>query len=521
MIASRSFNLACIGLAALLVLGCSAQRPKPPQVQVQSATVVGKWSDDREIAAFRGVPFAAPPVGSRRWFEPAPLELSGTIDAGVFKPACMQGPHMVDWYRDLVARFGGDPGSFPVPEFSEDCLYLNIWTPDPGGASRLPVMVWIHGGSHRGGWAYEPNYMGEQLARHGVVVVSIPYRLDVFGFFSHPELEISNFGLLDQVAALRWVRDHIDRFGGDPGNVTVFGESAGASSIAYLLASPLSRGLFRRAIHQSAGYALLNTQTREQFLGAGLELQRRVLTKQGQSGLEALRNTLPGELLEAAAGVYADERPNVVLDGRTLTLPVRAALDHDPLADFDLLIGTNADEWRMYLDPATSEQDVSARIHSQGGMAVTAIAEALDDSPNAVNRMDRLVTAERFVCPSLELASRVVASGGNAWVYYFDRVRPGPGGLELGAYHGAELPYLFDTHDDWLPTAAADRELARLMGLYWTNFARNGDPNFEGAPRWPSFDAPGASTQVLGDAIAIIEHPERRLCEALDADAHH
>ncbi len=506
------------GLAALL-LGCSAQSAGHPQVQADSASIVGRWSEDREIAAFLGVPFAAPPTGPQRWLEPVPSELAGTIDAGAFKPACMQGPHMVDWYRDLVARFGGDPESFPVPEFSEDCLYLNVWTPQPLTGASLPVMVWIHGGSHRGGWSYEPNYVGEALARNGVVVVSIAYRLDVFGFFSHPALEVSNFGLLDQIAALRWVGDHIDRFGGDPQNVTVFGESAGASSIAYLLASPLSRGLFRRAIHQSAGYALLNTHTREQFLGAGLELERRLLAVSGESGLEALRGAPPDELLAAAEEVYADDRPNVVIESRTLPMPVRAALEEGSAMPVDLLIGSNADEWRMYLDTDTSEQEVEARIAVYGPSAAAAIRRALADSPNPLDRMDRLVTAERFVCPSLELAGAIAAGGGKTYVYYFSRTRPGTGGREVGAYHGAELPYVFNTHDAWLPTEGRDRELTRLMGRYWANFARAGDPNFAGAPAWPPLGAAGAATLVIGDATEIVNHPEHRLCQALGSAA--
>jgi len=514
MIGGRALAGACAGLVGLL-LGCSAQPPGHPQVQAESASIVGRWSEDREIAAFRGVPFAAPPTGPQRWLEPVRSELTGTIDAGAFKPACMQGPHMVDWYRDLVARFGGDPESFPVPEFSEDCLYLNIWTPRPRTGASLPVMVWIHGGSHRGGWSYEPNYVGEALARNGVVVVSIAYRLDVFGFFSHPGLDVSNFGLLDQVAALRWVKEHIDRFGGDAHNVTVFGESAGASSIAYLLASPLSRGLFRRAIHQSAGYALLNTQTREQFLGAGLELERRVLAERGASGMEALRGAPPEELLAAAEEVYADERPNVVIDGRSVPMPVQAALAEGAAIPVDLLIGSNADEWRMYLDTDTSEQEVEARIEAYGPPAAAAIRQALSDSPDPLDRMDRLITAERFVCPSLELAVGIAAGGGKTYVYYFSRTRPGAGGREIGAYHGAELPYVFNTHDAWLPTEERDLELGRLMGSFWANFARGGDPNFAGAPAWPPFGADGTATLVIGDTTEVVNHPEHRLCQAL------
>lgn len=511
----KRFSRACSSMVVLLMVACSPPGPEQPSARVRDATLVGHWSADRAIAAFLGVPFAAPPVGPQRWREPAPLMLSGTIDAGNFKPACMQGPHMVNWYRDLVARFGGDPDVFPVPEFSEDCLYLNVWTPRLDPDAALPVMVWIHGGSHRGGWAFEPNYVGEELARNGVVVVSIPYRLDVFGFFTHPELDVSNFGLLDQVAALRWVQDHIGNFGGDPANITVFGESAGASSIGYLLASPLSRGLFQRVIHQSAGYQLINTHTRDQFLPQGLELERRVLAEQGGSGLAELRGVSAGDLLAAAAEVYADDWPNVVVDGHTLPISVRAALDQQRLQAVDLMIGSNADEWRMYLDPDTVEADIATRLQGYETTAEAAIRQALADSPTALTRLDRLTTAQRFVCPSLDLAGHAAAMGRNVHFYYFTRIRPGAGGRDVGAYHGAELPYVFDTHDAWLPTEPIDRELGRLMGRYWSNFARSGDPNMAGAPDWPRFDAVAGDTLAIGDTISVIEHPERRLCEAL------
>jgi para-nitrobenzyl esterase len=168
----------------------------PPEVEVDGATYRGVMRDDGEVAEFLGIPFAEPPVGERRWTAPVPVKDSRDRNATRHAAACMQGAHMVDWYRRLVGRFGADPDTFPVPGFSEDCLYLNVWTPALDENAGLPVMVWIHGGSHTGGWSYEPNYQGDSLARRGVVVVSIAYRLDIFGFFSHPDLEISNFGLL-------------------------------------------------------------------------------------------------------------------------------------------------------------------------------------------------------------------------------------------------------------------------------------------------------------------------------------
>ena len=201
-----------------------------------------------------------------------------------FGPACYQGDHITVWYRDLIASFGGDPASISPPPVSEDCLYLNIWRPQVRGTSPLPVIVYVHGGSNRGGWSYEPNYIGENLAREKVLVVTVAYRLGAFGFFSHPDLAESNFALLDLIAALEWVQEHIGAAGGDPGNVTLVGESAGASNIAHLMVAPRARGLFRRVIHQSAGWAISDRMSREQQLAKGLELQHELAGTAGTLG---------------------------------------------------------------------------------------------------------------------------------------------------------------------------------------------------------------------------------------------
>lgn len=499
---------ACLLVAA----GVPAGAAPVVTVQAEGAIVGGLASADGNIASFLGIPFAAPPVGAMRWQAPEPQALSGKVDATRYAPACMQGAHMVDWYRDLVERFDGDPATFPVPEFSEDCLYLNVWTSVPNGDAELPVMVWIHGGSHRGGWSYEPNYHGEGLARHGVVVVSIAYRLDVFGFFSHPDLDIANFGLLDQVTALQWVRAHIAAFGGDPDNVTVFGESAGAASIGWLMASPHSKGLFHRAIHQSAGYELVNTDRRGDFLDEGRRLERRVLRGAGQVGIDALRFAPAGALLEAAENAYSDYRPDVVVDGEVVTEPLAESLANGRLAGIDLMIGTNADEWLMYLDHEAIEDELAEWTARAPAVSVE-LARA-DDT--AARRLDRLVAAEQFVCPSLELADAVGRSGGDVFVYYFDRVRPGKGGEQIGAYHGAELPYVFGTHDDWLPTDDIDRRLTQDVMGYWTSFARDGRPRVEGSAAWPRYTEGEPTTMILGNSLHLAAHPECALCTAMN-----
>lgn len=494
---------------ALLAAACADRADTPPVVDVSGARYTGTWLDDGGSAAFLGLPFAEPPTDERRWRPPEPVAEPVGGSATEFAPACMQGPHMVDWYRDLVERFGGDPDLFPVPGFSEDCLYLNVWTPEPDPTAGLPVMVWIHGGGHKGGWSYEPNYVGDALARRGVVVVSIAYRVDVLGFFSHPDLEISNFGLLDQVRALEWVRDHIGAFGGDADNVTVFGESAGAASIGYLLAMPAARGLFRRAIHQSAGYEFIHRDRRADFLDEGEALAERVAGR--GAGIAALRKAPAKALLDAAESVYADYQPNAVVDGDTLLEPPVATLERGLLGSVDLLIGSNADEWRMYLDEDTSEADVREWLAEHRPGEGEALLKILGDAP-ALSRLDRLVTARWYVCPSLQFADHVDDSGNRAWVYYFTRVRSGERAAKLGAYHGAEIPYVFGKHDGWLPTDELDRGLSETIADYWVSFARNGDPNGADRPAWPRYSAEDPAALEIGDTIDAAPHPERSLC---------
>lgn len=512
---------ACAGLAigmvaalSTVVGACGGNTPgAAPAVQLNGIEVTGRRAGDGEVAAFLGLPFAAPPVAELRWQPPQPVALSAPIEATAFAPACMQGPHIVDWYGDLMEELGADPNDFPVPAFSEDCLYLNVWTPSSGPGAKLPVMVWLHGGAHRGGWAYEPNYLGGRLASRGVVVVSIAYRLDVFGFFSHPELPWSNFGLLDQIAALEWIRDHVDAFGGDPDNVTLFGESAGAASAGYLLVSPEARGLFRRVIHQSAGYQFIHDDHREDFLDEGEALAARV----AGGDLDALRSVPPDRILAAAREVYADYQPDAVVDGDTLIESPAESLANNRVRAVDIIVGTNADEWKMYLEPDTGSDDVEAWLAEHAGNP-GAVRAIVDNGDEPLRQLDRLITARQFVCPSLALATATSGAGRRAFVYRFSRVRPGKRPAGLGAYHGAEIPYVFDTHDDWLPTTSADREVGHTMTGYWLRFAATGDPNAGDAPTWPAWDPSAAEIMDFGDAASASRHPDMELCRVLAGD---
>ena len=213
----------------LFAVGIQGSTDHQPTIFIKDTKLVGSLHQNNEVEMFLGLPFATPPVGDLRWEKPVPWipELNKKITANEFKPACIQNQRIVNWYKRLILDFGGDPETFDVPAFSEDCLYLNLWRPKDA-ENDLPVIVYIHGGSNKAGWSYEPNYLGHNIANKGYILISIPYRLGVFGFFSHPDIENPNIALYDQIMALEWIQEYISFFGGDPSNVTLVGESAGA-----------------------------------------------------------------------------------------------------------------------------------------------------------------------------------------------------------------------------------------------------------------------------------------------------
>ena len=492
---------------ALGLAGCGTE-PGPPSVKL-GGTVVNGVHEPNGIAAFLGLPFAEPPVGERRWARPVPWQPDGQpVDASTFAPACMQTDSGVEWYRGMMARVGIDPNLMVAPEYSEDCLYLNVWT-DLEVKEPLPVMIYIHGGSNTGGWSYEPNYHGEQLAQQGMVVVSVAYRLGVFGWLNHPEMTIKNPALHDLATGLAWVHEHIAAFGGDPDRITVVGESAGADNAIHLAISPLSQGRVRGLIQQSGGWSFDEGPDPRAAEQHALDFQRALLGKSGS--LAALRELPALQLLDAAGEVFSNFYLDPVPDSESLpkTLPELSESGSLPL--IDTIIGTNFNEALMYIRPG------STPLENFGGQLSEAVVEKIfDDFPETVpvlDQMDRVGTGIQFLCPSLALASALDEAGARAWVYRFDRVRPG---FEpIGAYHGAELPYMFDQHDDWLPTAEIDRRLTREMIAHWSSFVRRGDPNSETAPLWPQWRAGNSQMIRYGDTTTDGLHPDLAFCDGL------
>ena len=331
-----------------------------------------------------------------------------------------------------------------------------MWRP-LGAQENLPVVVYIHGGSNKAGWSYEPNYLGHNIADKGFILISIPYRLGVFGFFSHPEVENPNLALFDQLTALQWIQSYVSLFGGDPSNVTLVGESAGAGGIGHLIASPLSKGLFHKAIHQSGGsslsYPLANSVTKE----LAIEFNNAF----AQPSIEYLRTVSAEDILQVSEEIYGNHYFDYVEDGESVIGNLPDLYMNGNIQDVDLLIGANNDEWSLYFD---ANVDIESWLNEEvSSKQKDELKELLKDIEDPIRKMDLLITAKNFVCPSLLMASSIDKKGNNAWVYQFNRVREGEKAKKYGAYHGAELPYVFDTHDDWLPTNDDDLELTKML----------------------------------------------------------
>jgi para-nitrobenzyl esterase len=505
-------------LAALGFAGCAQA---PPSVTVDGEVLVGSHVAGG-VAAFLGVPFAEPPVGDLRWRAPQPLATKlQRRDTTRFAPACMQTTRILDWYRYLAETFGGSREYYPDLEISEDCLYLNVWTPTPDTDAKLPVMVWVYGGSNRSGWSYEPNYHGHVLAARDVVVISVAYRQGLFGFLSHPELPAgeaqANFGLWDIVAALRWVQRNAAAFGGDPDRVTLFGESAGAQNILALMFADAADGLFQRAVLQSTasfGIERMSTLADEQRRGTALA---KALGLGGGDELAKLRALPAARLLEPYETDWADYYHAPAIDDMLLTENTWQRIRSGDFRGRRLIIGTNRDEWLDYIERDAGETELreaaAKLLHFEPEAALALVA----DEPDPRRAMDRLITADNYLCASQITASRASESGGNAWMYYFTRVREDAGGRILGAYHGAEYPYVFGTHDAYMRSTDIDHELTDIMQRYWVNFAAVGDPNGPGLPPWPVYAQPDARVQELGDSVGPVPPPDEELCRLFDA----
>ena len=493
-------RLGALALATLLGAACSVMTPDSGDTVAMTSGRLAGQADGNGVA-FLGIPFAAPPVGDLRWRPPQPVaHWDGVRQARAFAPACMQtGVSM--------------PGEAP-PRTSEDCLYLNVWSPTD--ADKLPVIVWIHGGGWMNGATAMPQYSGAHLAARGAVVVSVAYRLGPLGFLAHPELSAEsgvgasgNFGLMDQVAALAWVKANIAAFGGDASRVTIAGQSAGGMSVSALMASPEAKGLFSGAIGQSGG-VFEPLQLAPGYLLANAEKDGvAYATSVGASTLKELR-ALPAEAL---LGGKAGSVSHPVIEPRVLPLSPYEAYVAGKVARVPVLVGSNAAEGNSLanLEPVTAA-NYAAEMKKSWGDLPAPLVEAYTFTTDMEAKAARSSFERdlRFGWDMWAWARLQARAGGKAFYYRFDHAPPFPAGSvreHWGAAHFSELWYMFDNlaPEDGAWTAA-DRTLADRMARYWVNFAATGDPNRAGLPVWPEFGASG-EVQVLGEAMRAVKAP--------------
>ena len=470
---------------------------------------IGVYDTENNQFIFRGIPYAKPPIGELRWKSPVPLSKDPkVINAQSFKPACMQDEYTTVWYQDVAELFGNPRTVFQhVDAVSEDCLYLNIWTNSLDQTSKKPVMVWVHGGADTGGWSYEPNYLGHHLANKDVVVVSINYRLNIFGFFAHPEMpnQTGNFGLEDEIMALQWVKDHIAAYGGDPENITYFGESAGGAHVSYLIASPMGKGLFKRGIIQSGAYNLFNWTSKDKAQELGLKTQ----TVLNAPDLQTMKTLSAESILSASISLNHPYGPNI--DGTLIPNNLTKLFDEGSFNNVDLMIGSNKNEDYMYIDESVTEQDINRLVENYYPEDRDKILSLLNlEDPRLA--MDRLTTNQLTLCPSLFIARSMAKNGNNVYQYHFTRMREGS--EKILSYHGAEIPYVFNTHDQWLPTNEDDQELTEVMMGYWVEFAKKGTPNSINNPTWKEFGT-GENYLVLDEPLENSAKLENEFCEIM------
>jgi para-nitrobenzyl esterase len=469
-----------------------------PTVKIRQGKLEGK--QDGAVRAFLGIPYAAPPVGPLRWHPPLPAAAwSGMRQATTFGSHCMQ-PNL---YSDMIFR---DPG------ISEDCLTLNVWTPAKDKTAALPVMVWIYGGGFVTGGTSEPRQDGAHLATKGVVVVTMNYRLGIFGFFAHPELSAEsghgasgNYGLLDQTAALHWVQENIKAFGGDPANVTLFGESAGSFAVSDQMASPLASGLFKHAIGESGGAFSSSSLAMKTLQETEAQDAAFATAKLGTSTLAELR-ALPAEKILAAANEKPEPGSSPVrfapdVDGYFLPESVAAIFAAHKQNDVPLLAGWNRDEGGFAAGTTTDTlQDALRKQFPDHADEALKVYSATDDT-EAVRALSDM-QGDKFIAYSTWrwLEAQVTTSKQPVYRFRFDLAPPAdpnhPGGL--AAYHSSEIPYVFGDLDllqgfAWRPE---DHALSEQMEQYWTNFARTGDPNGPGLPQWPVY-APASGWETM------------------------
>ena len=495
-------------MLSLFIVGLSAaQSPAPVRVEyglVQGAAEPG-------LTVYKGIPFAAPPVGDLRWRAPQPAAKWEGV-----RPATQFGPD----------PFQGD-GKGNV---SEDCLYLNIWTPAKSPDERVPVLVWIYGGGFSFGSTSTPVHNGEHLARKGVVLVSLNYRVGPLGFLAHPELSAEsphhvsgNYGLQDMIAGLRWVKRNIAAFGGDPDKVTIFGESAGGIAVSMLCASPEARGLFRGAISQSGGsfgpprpttYPGENMKRLADAERAGEAYAK----KAGVTSLAGLRQVAPDKL---PAG-WGSGAAWPIIDGWVVPDDQHKLYEAGKYNDVAIMVGYNSDEGLSF-PPGKTPAEYAANTQKRYGPFADRLLQAYPAGADSVPKTARDLSRDSaFGWQTWSWANLQVRTGkSKVFYYYFDQHASHPEGTpqaDHGMAHGMDVPYVFQTLDPKdAKLTPGDRAISETVSTYWTNFAQRGDPNGPGVPAWPQFTGPGGPVMYFHDVASPGPVPSAAALEVLDA----
>jgi len=485
-------------LASVIAVFCSCGKIADKTLNVeavitQAGIVAGKTSTGGDVAIFLGIPYAAPPVGDLRWKAPQAVEVWEGVRECVNPPASAMQPDpkpFFCWSQEFIT---------PAKPMSEDCLYLNIWTPAKKADEKLPVMVWIHGGGLTSGSGMVPLYDGTEMARKGIVFITINYRLGIFGFLAHPELSkesdlntSGNYGILDQIAALKWVKNNIAAFGGNPENVTIAGQSAGSFSVNMLMVSPLAKGLFQKAIGESGGMfgktlSLGNTLADAEKAGETL------FADAGYSDLEAMRVISVDSLLSKFPGRQGITVDNIVVP------PVAETFEAGKQNDVPLISGWNADDGVFFGPAPTAEQAKTAALARYGEQADAYLQLFPANTDEEAASSQKLSSQISFGWNNYSWARLQSETGQNpSYLYYFNRVPPGE--PNYGAFHSAEFAYALHTLHNWdKPFIETDYELENIMSSYWINFAKTGNPNGTGLPQWPAFDDTNPQVIELGD----------------------
>jgi para-nitrobenzyl esterase len=493
-----------------------------PEVRIDSGAIRGLFAGaKKDVRVYKGIPYAAPPAGERRWKPPQPVSpWQGVRDCFEFGAACPQ---------RIPALFGSIPELAIHAPFREDCLFLNVWAPAEGKFPKLPVLYWIHGGGFVMGAASQPLYDGEELARLGCIVVSINYRLGLFGFLAHPALSqesdaklSGNYGLLDQIEGLRWVQRNVAAFGGDPDHVTIFGESAGAMSVLCLMVAPEARGLFHGAIAQSAvGMNLVRLRDAHAGQETAEQAGQRMIAA---CGLGASADARQLRQLDAKALVQAgpsEPGPGSPLQLKPLSLRVGPIVDGRVIPDnpdllfaagreqaVPLIVGSTKDEMSILLLGTKMPADRAAylkKIKDDFGDLAESVVKAypVHDPKQIASTVIQLTSDLSFTSEARSIARRHSAAGHKTFRYQFSRGSNGGFLQSLGAHHGAELAFLFQR-----PIARGDEkemQLSRTMGHYWVHFAATGNPNGQGVPAWPVYRADAEKMVNFAEDVNVLE----------------